>query len=100
MSDEIIFPKKWAKIIKELPEFTDIIESAGTKELKKIIIECEDHLYTIEKEKEGDVKLNSAKELVKEYSAPYRDSMNVQTAKIKYIMHILEKRGISLNNED
>jgi len=45
------------------------------------------------KEKGADAKLSGAKELVKEYSAPYRDAIKAQTAKIKYALFLLEQKG-------
>lgn len=94
------FPEKWAKILKELPEFKDTADAASADDLKKIIISCEGNIYTIDKEKEVDDKLNGAKELVKEYSAPYRDALKVQMAKIKYALFLLEGKGVDLDNKE
>jgi hypothetical protein len=94
------FPEKWAKILKDLPEFKDTAEAASTDDLKKIIITCEGNIYTIDKEKDLDSKLNSAKELVKEYAAPYRDALKVQTAKIKYALYLLEGKGVDLDDKE
>ena len=69
-------------------------------DLKKIIVTSEGNIYTIEKEKDDDTKLNAAKELVKEYSAPYRDAIKVQTAKVKYALFLLEGKGEELDNKD
>jgi hypothetical protein len=92
-SEENVFPAKWAKILKEIPEFKEMAESSSPEDLKKIILTCEGNLYNIEKEKTQDHKLNGAKELVKEYTAPYRDAMKVQTAKVKYALFLLEGKG-------
>ncbi len=89
----VIFSEKWAKVLKDLPEFKDMADAASVEDLKKMIITSEGNIYTIEKEKEQDVKLNAAKELVKEHSAPYRDAIKVQTAKIKYALFLLEGKG-------
>jgi hypothetical protein len=94
------FPEKWAKILKDLPEFKDTADAASPDDLKKIIISCEGNIYTIDKEKELDSKLNGAKELVKEYSAPYRDALKVQMAKIKYALFLLEGKGVNLDNKE
>jgi hypothetical protein len=95
-----MFPAKWAKILKELPEFKETAESASPDDLKKIILTCEGNLYNIEKEKSQDNKLNGAKELVKEYTAPYRDAMKVQTAKVKYAIFLLESKGVEVGEEE
>lgn len=99
-SDPVTFPEKWAKVLKDLPEFKETADAASTDDLKKIIVECEGNIYTIEKEKDSDSKLNSAKELVKEYSAPYRDAVKAQTAKVKYALFLLEGKGVDLDNKD
>lgn len=100
MSDEsVLFPEKYNKVLKELPEFKDTADGASPEELKKIIVQCEGNIYTIDKEKDQDVKLNAAKELVKEMSAPYRDAIKVQTAKTKYCLFLLEGKGENLDNK-
>lgn len=98
--DPTTFPEKYAKVLKDLPEFKDVADAADTDELKKIIITSEGNIYTIEKEKDEDAKLNGAKELAKEYAAPYRDAAKVQMAKIKYALFLLEGKGVDLDNKD
>lgn len=99
-SDEMnVFPAKWAKVLKEFPEFKENADACNQEDLNKIILTCEGNVYTIEKEKLNDVKLNGAKELVKEYSAPYRDAIKVQTAKIKYALFLLENKGVQVGGE-
>jgi len=94
------FEDKWAKVLKEIPEFKETADVASTDELKKIIVTCEGNIYTVDKEKLEDVKLNAAKEIVKEMSAPYRDAVKIQTAKIKYALFLLDGQGINLDNKD
>jgi len=94
------FPEKWAKVLKDLPEFRDTADAASTDDLKKIIVTCEGNIYTVEKEKDDDVKLTGAKELVKEMSAPYKDALKVQMAKIKYSLFLLQGKGVDLDNKD
>jgi len=102
MSDkqENVFNLKWEKVLKEIPEFKDTADAASKEDLNKIILQCEGNIYTIEKEKEADVKLNGAKECVKEFSAPYRDSIKVQMAKLKYACFLLEGKGVNLDNQE
>lgn len=99
-NEPVTFPEKWAKVLKDLPEFKENADAASAEDLKKIIVTSEGNIYTIEKEKDDDTKLNAAKELVKEYSAPYRDAVKVQTAKVKYALFLLEGKGEDLNNKD
>jgi hypothetical protein len=94
------FPDKWLKLLEKMPEFKEIADAASAEDLKKIVVESEGNIYTIEKEQEADVKLNGAKELVKEYSAPYREAIKAQTVKVKYAMFLLEGKGINLDNKD
>lgn len=93
------FPEKWAKVLKSLPEFKDIAESSNVEDLKKIIVECEGNIYTIEKDKESNVKLLAAKEQLKEMMAPYSDAKKVQMAKIQYALFLLEGKGVELDNK-
>jgi hypothetical protein len=99
-NDIAVFPEKWAKVIKDLPEFKDTADAASTDDLKKIIVTCEGNIYTVDKEQEADHKLNGAKEIVKELSAPYRDAKKVQQAKIQYALFLLESKGVDLDNKD
>jgi hypothetical protein len=94
------FPEKWTKILKDLPEFKDTADAASVEELNSIIITSEGNIFTVEKEKEDDVKLTGAKELVKEMSAPYKDALKVQMAKIKYALFLLQGKGVDLDNKD
>jgi hypothetical protein len=94
------FPEKWLKIINKSPEFKDTADAASEEDLKKIIVECEGNIYTVEAEMAADTKLNSAKELVKEYSAAHKDALKYQMAKIKYALFLLEGKGVELDNKD
>ncbi len=85
------------KVIKKLPEgFTSIVDGAKDQDLKSMLCQCEANIYTIDEAKEQDVKLEKAREEVKELAAPYREAKSVQSAKITYILHSLESRGIDL----
>lgn len=99
-NEPVTFPEKWAKVLKDLPEFKENADASSSDDLKKIIVTSEGNIYTIEKEKEENTHLNAAKDLVKEYSAPYRDAIKVQTAKIKYALFLLEGKGEELDNKD
>lgn len=90
--------KNIEKVIKKLPTgFTDIVDGAKDNDLKSMIFECECNLYTIQEAKEGDEKLTKAKDEVKELAEPYKDARTVQNAKITYILHTLEGRGVVLD---
>lgn len=99
MSDtEDSFPEKLSK---KLPTgWTDEIQSADTKELKKIMVDCMGNIHTIEKEKDSHEKLNAAKALIKEYMQPFNEAKGVQSAKIKYCLWLLESRGVNLDSTE
>lgn len=94
------FPDKWYKIIKSMPEFKDTADASSEEDLKKIIVASEGNIYTIEQEMAADVKLNGAKDLVKEYSASYRDGIKAQNAKVKYALFLLEGKGVSIDDRE
>lgn len=98
--EETTFDKKWAKVLTEIPEFKDTADAASPDDLKKIIVQSEGNISTTEKAKNDDDKLNAAKALVKDYSAPYRDAVKVQTAKIKYAVFLLEGKGIQVGSDE
>lgn len=93
-------PKKWDNIIKKMPEFKETADAAGVDELKKIIVEAEGNLFTINKEEEADIKLASAKEMAKNLSEPHREAKKYQQAKIQYALLLLEGKGVDLDNKD
>jgi hypothetical protein len=94
------FPAKWNKILKDLPEFKDIADAASADELKKMVVMAEGNIYNIEKEKENDAKLNAAKEIAKEHSAPYRDAVKTQKCKANYCFYLLENKGTELGDKE
>lgn len=97
--DKRSFPDKYYKKIKDLP-FLDEIESKSTDDIKKEIVKCEERIFAIEKAQEEDAALLAAKEDVKNLSSAYRDVKAVETAKIKYILFLLESRGVELESNE
>lgn len=93
-------PKKWDDLIKKMPEFKDTADAASVEELKKIIVECEGNIYTLNNEQDADDKLTAAKEVAKDLSTPYRDAKKTQQAKIQYALLCLESKGVDLDNKD
>ena len=94
------FSKKYAKVLKEMPEFQATADAASTDELKAIIVTSEGNVSTIEKAKSEDVKINSAKEIIKDLSGPYKDALKCQMAKIKYAIFLLEGRGVEVGDAE
>ena len=81
------------KLEKTVPEFLDSVEGMGVEELKKQVMTCEKHIYEVDVGMENEEKLDAAKDIVKEFSAPYRETKTLQQNKIKYIMHLLQEKG-------
>lgn len=92
-------PKKWNTVIEGMPEFKELADAADIPGLKKIIVDCEGNIYTVNKEEEADIKLSGAREVVKDISAPYRDAKKCQQAKIQYALLCLESKGVDLDNK-
>jgi len=92
------FPKKW---LDKMPEgFADSANSMSEEELKRVIVESEGNIYTIEADKDKDPKLNGAKEIMQSLGKPYREAKACQTAKIKYACFLLESRGVDLDHTE
>jgi len=92
------FPKKW---MDKLPDgWADGANSMKEDELHKVIVECEGNVYTIAQAKGNDEKLQAAKLVSKDLSAPYREAAQAQQAKIQYALWLLEGRGVDLDHTD
>lgn len=95
MSD---FPEKYNKILNKFAgEFLDAANGKSDDDLRKEILKAEGSIYEIEQQRDSDIKLSGAKDLVKELSAPYKESKNIENAKIKYCIHLLESRGVQIH---
>jgi len=97
MSD-LEFPEKYLKLLDT--DFKLEAEAASDEDLKKIIVNSENSIYSVDKEKAADDKLNGAKALVKDYMAPYNEAVRRQTAKIKYALYLLDAKGALGTGED
>lgn len=96
--NKVEFPNKYYKLIKDTPALEEI-EGLSPEELKAKIVSCEEKIYSIEKAKEADEKLNSAKALVKEYAAAYNEASAYEKAKVKYCIFVMEQRGYELKDQ-
>ena len=92
-SEDTGFSKKWDKFLKTMPETKDSLDSMGPDELKKVLMECEGHIYETEKEMQNDEKLRAAKELAADFSKGYKEAMKVEMCKIKYSLFLLKEKG-------
>lgn len=91
------FPAKYEK---KLPTgFKDDADSYDNEKLKQTILECEANIVNVDREMQNDEKLQGVKELLKDLASAYRDAKHAQTAKIKYCLHLLESKGVSLESD-
>jgi hypothetical protein len=90
-----VFNKKYAKRLKE-SNFCEMAESMDNDELKKKLVQYEQGISEQEKLKEKDVLLQNLKEEVKERNDVYNSPVLDLTAQIKYIVFVLEGRGIAI----
>ena len=91
-----VLPEKWFKIINKMPEFKETADAASVEDLKKIIVSCEGNLHDLGKEEEANIKLSSARAIVKDESLQYREGRKAQNAKIQYALFLLESKGVDL----
>lgn len=82
------------KIIAKLPVgYVDEAAGYSPSKLKDEVLQAETNIKQIESDRTLDEKLAGAKELVKDLSAPYRDAIKAQRAKIAYVLLLLEEKG-------
>lgn len=82
------------KIIAKLPVgFAEDAAGMDADALRAEIIKSETSLRTTDQEMKANEKLTGARELVKDFMAPYNEAKKAQRAKIAYALHVLEERG-------
>lgn len=89
------FPMKlMQKLNKIQPNFADGAEQLTDDELKSRLIEYQKAIGQHEKDMENDTKLLGYKEQVKELSAIYREPIAEFKLMIKYLLYVMESRGL------
>ena len=81
------------KLLKLLNGFDDKAPSMSTDDLKKELLSAERAINSFQKDLDNDTKLLVAKEEVKELSSVYKESIREYSAKVKYIVYVLDERG-------
>jgi hypothetical protein len=82
------------KIIAKLPTgFAEDAAGMNGDQLRAAIIAAETSLRTVDQDMKANEKLTGARELVKDFMAPYNEAKKAQRAKIAYALHVLEERG-------
>jgi hypothetical protein len=82
------------KLLKLLGDFPSKAESMSAEDLKKELVKCERVISQFEADKKADVKLVSLKDDYKEAASIYDDAIKENRAYIKYIVHVLDDRGV------
>lgn len=92
--------KKWMKILST--EWMATAETYSTDEIKKKIVQWEQAISQFEKDMDNDSALNGLKEKMadlkeelKEKSEVYTKSSAETQAQIKFVVHLLDSRGVS-----
>jgi len=93
------FPEKYYKKLKGL-SFMDDTDAKAAEDIKKEIVSSEERLYNLDKEMEEDANLQKAKEEVKLLTSAYREVVNIEKAKIKYCLYVMESRGYELSESE
>lgn len=90
------FPQKYLKLI---GDFAESAQSMSATDLEQELIKAERALSAVEKEMNADVKLTAAKQEVQNLAREYKETMASYVATIKYIVYVLEERGIALKDD-
>lgn len=80
------------EISKSNESFCGEVRGMTVDQVKERIVMESQNLGQVREAKESDEDLNEAKELVKEYSAPYRDSMKAINNKLKFLVEMLKEK--------
>lgn len=95
------FNKKWAKLLST--EWMSTAESYSTDEIKKKIVQFEQAISVVEQDMDNDSALQALKNRetdlkkeIKDMSEPYTKSVAETQAQIKYIVWLLQNRGVSV----
>lgn len=93
--------KKWAKLLSS--EWMSTAETWNTDEIKKKIVQWEQAIGQVEKDMDADSALNALKERmielkeeIKEKSEVYTKTVAETQAQIRYVVHLLDQRGVSV----
>lgn len=82
------------KLLNKLPPgYAEDLAGYDDAQLQAELVQCEANIHQVETDKAADEKLAGAKAIVKDLSAPYRDAISAQRAKIKYVLASLMERG-------
>ena len=82
------------KIIARLPVgFAEDAAGMDREQLRAEVMKANIALRDVDAEMKANEKLQGARELVKDFMAPFNEVKRAQRAKIDYALHVLEERG-------
>lgn len=82
------------KIISKLPVgFAEEAAGMDRERLRAEVMKAEIALRDVDAEMKANEKLRGAREVVKDFMAPFNEVKKAQRAKIAYALHVLEERG-------
>jgi hypothetical protein len=86
------FPKKWAKLLPEV-FISDSPDGWDIEKIKNKLYEYQSAIDITEGEMDANVELATYKEKVKELTSPYKETIQVHRAMIKYLLFVGYSRG-------
>ena len=84
---------KGAKSDNLTQEFKNAVAAMSTEELKERVVTVSQYEEEVKTSMRNDVALQDAKELAKDLSAPYRETLKTLGAQRSYVVLTLEERG-------
>jgi hypothetical protein len=84
-----------AKMRKKLPPtFLDDLTKMDRAAIGAAIVSAEKEMSTLDETEDADEKLKAAKELLRDYSGPYREERSRIKAKLSYLALTLKEREL------
>lgn len=80
-------------IAEEFPEFHAEVSSLSADQLDSRLAQLAKDESEVNKAKEEDEQLHTAREQLKEFSAPYREAKKAIKSKVAFIIELLKDRG-------
>jgi hypothetical protein len=81
------------QVEEQFQEWTDSVQGLSVSDLDSMILRYAKYREEIKDAKEKDETLQKTKELIKELSAPYRESLKANELKTKYLITLLGEKG-------
>ena len=90
MEKEVRMQKFKDKVGKDYPDFVQATQGLSAEDLRKKLLTYSKYREETSLAQSNDVKLQAAREQVKELNAPYKDALKALKAKIAFIYLLLK----------